>query len=92
MIKELKEEILLKEKSITSVEFDGEWYFKLSDVSAYLDGEDLSDVKTVVLPVKSGDAKFALLDFIKEGRKKTEKTDFDKKIIQALNFKPERKK
>ena len=91
MIKELKEEILLKEKSILSVEFDGEWYFKLSDVSAYLD-EDLSDVECIILPLRSGNTKCASIDFIKAGRKKIEKTDFDKKIIQALNFKPERKK
>ncbi|MEO5775899.1 MAG: hypothetical protein ABIQ27_03280 [Flavobacterium sp.] len=91
MNKELNEKTLLKEKTITSVEFDGEWYFKVSDVSTYLE-EDLSDVETVSLPLKGGAIECATIDFLKAGRKKTERTEFDKKIIQALNYKPQRKK
>jgi hypothetical protein len=87
----LDEKTLLEEKSIESVEFDGEWYFVVSDVSAYLD-EDLSDVETITLPLRSGSKQCASIDHIKAGRKKAEKTDFDNKMLQALKFKPSRKK
>ncbi len=90
MIKELKEEILLKETAIESVEFDGEWYFKVADISAYL-GEDLTGVEAVVLPIRSGDAECTTVDFINAFRSKAVKTDFDKKIRQALNFNPNKK-
>ncbi|WP_291148044.1 hypothetical protein [Flavobacterium sp. UBA7680] len=86
-----KEEIFNRAE-IRKIEFDGEWYFRLSDLKDILN-EDLSEVKTIVLPFMIDGERIntecADYESIKNGRKKT---DFDKKIIQALNFKPERKK
>ena len=92
MIKQITEEQLKKEPTITSVDFDGQWYFKVSDVSSFLNGEDLSEVQTITLPLNSGVAECALFDSIIKGRKKTELTEFDKKIKQALNFNPKKNK
>lgn len=88
----MNREEIFNSAEIRKIEFDGEWYFRLSDLKDALK-EDLSEVKTIVLPFmidgERVDTECATYESIKSGRKRT---DFDKKIIQALNFKPERKK
>lgn len=72
---------------VQHVEFNGQVYYSIQQAKDYLK-EDTEPKEILELPITGKSATFK--DII-EGRKK-ELSDFDKKIIQALNFNPKDKK
>ena len=71
-MKPLKEKLLIKDATISKIQFDKEWFYKLDDMAFYLK-EDLSEVEFVFLPmVIEGEEEFvkcAAFDDIIRGRK-----------------------
>ena len=94
MIKILKKEELLQDESIHKTEFEKEWYFSLEDVSKYLE-EDLSKVESIELPLlingKREMKKCGVFEAIEKDRKKEPLSEFNKKLLQAREFKPKKK-
>ena len=72
MNKRLRLNILLKDATISKVQFDKEWFFHLKEMADHL-GEDLSEVEAIHLPFtiegEMVDAKCATLEDIERGRK-----------------------
>lgn len=94
MNKKLEEKTIQENTNVGKINFENTWFYNLEDMEIYL-GEDLQDVEFITLPFmingKRVDTKCATLEDIKRGRKKAPLTDFDKKIVQALNFNPKKK-
>ena len=76
-MKPLKEKLLIKDATISKIQFDKEWFYKLDDMAFYLK-EDLSEVEFVFLPmVIEGEQEFvkcAAFDDIIRGRKEIDQT------------------
>ncbi|OCB78814.1 hypothetical protein [Flavobacterium crassostreae] len=49
-MKPLKENLLRKDATITKIQFDKEWFYKLKDIVWYLN-EDLSAIESIYLPI-----------------------------------------
>jgi hypothetical protein len=77
---------LLENKSVGKVQFEGEYFFCIEDVSKLIN-EDLSDVKGLTLPVNGEYKPTATIDNIEKGRKKEELSDFNKALLKARKFK-----
>lgn len=84
---------LLDVPSIKRIDFEGNWYFDISDVAEYLK-EDLFDVENITLPFLIEGERMSIscatIDDIERGRKNS-LTEFDKNILKALNFNPKKK-
>lgn len=94
MIKILNKQQLLEDKSINKTEFENQWYFSLDDVSKYLE-EDLSEVESIELPLlidgKRKTVKCGIFENIEKGRKRESLSNFNKKLLQAKDFKLKKK-
>ena len=71
---------------VQHVEFNGQVYYSIQQAKEYLK-DNIEAKNTLELPLVGLSATFK---DIMEGRKK-ELSDFDKKIVQALNFNPKKK-
>lgn len=77
---------LLENKEIRKVQFEGEDYFSIEDVSKLLN-EDLSDVIGLTLPIDGEYKPTATIENIEKGRKQEELSDFNKALLKARKFK-----
>lgn len=77
---------LLENKSVGKVQFEGEYFFCIEDVSTLIN-EDLSDVAGLTLPVNGEYKPTATIENIEKGRKKEELSDFNKALLKARKFK-----
>lgn len=77
---------LIDNKEIRKVQFEGEDFFCIGDVSKFLN-EDLSDVEGFVLPIDGEYKPTATLENIEKGRKQEELSDFNKALLKARKFK-----
>jgi len=77
---------LKENKEIRKVQFEGEDYFSIEDVSKLLN-EDLSDVIGLTLPIDGEYKPTATIENIEKGRKKEELSDFNKALLKARKFK-----
>jgi len=77
---------LKENKKIRRVQFEGEDYFSIEDVSKLLN-EDLSDVIGLTLPIDGEYKPTATIENIEKGRKKEELSDFNKALLKARKFK-----
>lgn len=76
-------------KHIVHVDFDGQTYYSISEAQEYLK-TDLKGLQAIELPNKGKCATFKEIMDYKHANK--ELSDFDKKIVQAINFNPKEKK
>lgn len=80
----------LKEK-IDNVDFNGKTYFVVTQAQEYLKA-DLTGIESLLLPVNNQQTACADFDNIFKAKKDNRQLgDFDKKIIQAINFNPKSK-
>ncbi|WP_294309173.1 hypothetical protein [uncultured Chryseobacterium sp.] len=77
---------LLENKEIRKVQFEGEDYFSIEDVSKLLN-EDLSEVIGLTLPIDGEYKPTATIENIEKGRKQEELSDFNKALLKARKFK-----
>lgn len=77
---------LKENKEIRKVQFEGEDYFSIEDVSKLLN-EDLSDVIGLTLPIDGEYKPTATIENIEKGRKQEELSDFNKALLKARKFK-----
>ncbi|OYQ35084.1 hypothetical protein CHU92_11260 [Flavobacterium cyanobacteriorum] len=78
-------------KDITKVDFDGQTYYSVAEAQEYLK-TDLSALEAITLPIKGTATKCATFEKIMDYKHQNrELSDFDKKIIQGLNFNPRKK-
>lgn len=77
---------LLENKEIRKVQFEGEDYFSIEDVSKLLN-EDLSEVIGLTLPIDGEYKPTATMENIEKGRKQEELSDFNKALLKARKFK-----
>lgn len=77
---------LKENKEIRRVQFEGEDYFSIEDVSKLLN-EDLSDVVGLTLPIDGEYKPTATIENIEKGRKQEELSDFNKALLKARKFK-----
>lgn len=77
---------LLENKKIRKVQFEGEDYFSIEDVSKLLN-EDLSEVIGLTLPIDGEYKPTATIENIEKGRKQEELSDFNKALLKARKFK-----
>lgn len=77
---------LLENKQIRKVQFEGEDYFSIEDVSILLN-EDLSDVVGLTLPIDGEYKPTATIENIEKGRRQEELSDFNKALLKARKFK-----
>lgn len=77
---------LLENKEIRKVQFEGEHYFSIEDVSELLN-EDLSEVIGLTLPIDGEYKPTATIENIEKGRKQEELSDFNKALLKARKFK-----
>lgn len=77
---------LKENKEIRKVQFEGEDYFSIEDVSKLLN-EDLSDVVGLTLPIDGEYKPTATIENIEKGRKQEELSDFNKALLKARKFK-----
>ncbi|SHJ87875.1 hypothetical protein [Epilithonimonas mollis] len=96
MYKPLEQNELLIRADIRSVEFNNEFYFSIDDIAMEIK-QDLSKVKSIVLPINEEYIKVATLSeiekgLIKEPLKEEELSEFNKALLKARNFKDENKK
>ncbi|WP_294240410.1 hypothetical protein [uncultured Chryseobacterium sp.] len=77
---------LLENKEIRKVQFEGEDYFSIEDVSKLLN-EDLSEVIGLILPIDGEYKPTATIENIEKGRKQEELSDFNKALLKARKFK-----
>lgn len=82
---------LLENDSIRKVQFEGEYFFCIEDISKLLN-EDLSNVEGLTLPIGGEYKQTATLENIEKGRKKEELSEFNKALLKARNFKEIKKK
>lgn len=75
-------------KDITHVDFDGQTYYSIQGAQDYLK-VDLSGLQGIELPNRGNCATFKeIMDYKHQNR---ELSDFDRKIIQGINFNPRKK-
>jgi len=77
---------LSENKEIRKVQFEGEDYFSIEDVSKLLN-EDLSEVIGLTLPIDGEYKPTATIENIEKGRKQEELSDFNKALLKARKFK-----
>ncbi|WP_294330764.1 hypothetical protein [uncultured Chryseobacterium sp.] len=77
---------LLENKEIRKVQFEGEDYFSIEDVSKLLN-EDLSEVIGLTLPIDGEYKPTATIENIEKGRRQEELSDFNKALLKARKFK-----
>lgn len=82
----LEKKQLLENKEIRKVQFEGEDYFSIEDVSKLLN-EDLSEVIGLTLPIDGEYKPAATIENIEKGRKQEELSDFNKALLKARKFK-----
>lgn len=82
----LEKKQLLENKEIRKVQFEGEDYFSIEDVSKLLN-EDLSDVIGLTLPIDGEYKPTATIENIEKGRRQEELSDFNKALLKARKFK-----
>ena len=76
---------LLENDSIRKVQFEGEYYFCIEDVSKVLN-ENLSDVEGIDLPFNKEYKKAATIEDLEKARKKEELSDFNKALLKARRY------
>ncbi|WP_378103528.1 hypothetical protein [Chryseobacterium sp. sg2396] len=77
---------LLENKEIRKVQFEGENYFSIEDVSKLLN-EDLSEVIGLTLPIDGEYKPTATIENIEKGRRQEELSDFNRALLKARKFK-----
>lgn len=90
----LEEKELLIRADIRSVEFSNEYYFSIEDIAMEIK-EDLSEVKTIVLPINEKYIEVAKISDIEKGLRKKpieELSEFNQALLKARNFKDDNKK
>ncbi len=89
----LEEKELLIRADIRNVEFNNEYYFSIEDIAMEIK-EDLSEIKTIVLPINEKYIEVAKISDIEKGRKKKtqeELSEFNQALLKARNFKSDNK-
>lgn len=77
---------LLENEKVRKVQFEGEYFFLIEDLSIFLN-EDLSDVEGLTLPIDGEYKPTATIESIEKGRKREELSDFNKALLKARKFK-----
>lgn len=78
-------------KDITQVNFDGQIYYSIQEAAEYLK-TDLSNLQGITLPIKGKPTQCATFEQIMDYKHQNRQlSDFDKKIIQGINYNPKKK-